>query len=159
MHQKPEQILFDKMTNFCNYRERCTSEIEQKFYDLKAEEPHKSIVTQWLKEGDHFSDELYCDSFVSGKFRIKKWGKMKIKAALKAKKLPDHLIEKALEEIDQFEYRKKAEELIERKIGDKKLDFNEKQKVIRSLFIKGYPSSLTLDILAEKEKEKEQVKP
>ena len=158
MHQKPEQILFDKLTTFCNYRERCTSEIEKKFYDLKAEEPEKSIVMQWLKEGDYFSDELYCHSFVSGKFRIKKWGKMKINAALKAKRLPEHLIKKALEEIDQIDYRKKAEELIERKVGNNKLDFNEKQKVIRALYIKGYPSSLTLEILTEIEKASEDSK-
>lgn len=147
MIQKPEQILYGKLTRFCDYRDRCTNEIEQKFRELEAEESHKSIVLKWLKEGEHFSDELFAKSFTSGKFRIKGWGKMKIKAALFAKRIPEHLIKSAESEIDLDDYRTKATQLIQRKIVSKKIDHHLRQKVIRSMFIRGYDSSLVIDIL------------
>lgn len=147
MIQKTEQILYEKMVRFCDYRERCSYEIEQKFRDLQAEQPHRSKVLEWLKEGEHFNDELYAESFASGKFRIKGWGKMKIKGALFAKRIPEQLINDALNKIDQEEYIKKAKDLVLRKLGTKKMDHISRQKVIRSMFLKGYDSSLVIDIL------------
>ncbi|NND76877.1 MAG: RecX family transcriptional regulator [Flavobacteriales bacterium] len=155
MTQKPEQILFDKLARFCNYRDRCSSEIEQKLNELDAEEPHRSIVIQWLMEGEYFNDKIFARSFASGKFRIKGWGKIKIKSALHSKKLPEYLIEEAISSIDEEEYLDKARQLIERKVSSKKIDHLLRQKVLRSMFQKGYSSTLVLDILYSLQQEAE----
>jgi len=149
MERKHEDILFDKMTLFCNYRERCTSEVMAKLFEIDPEEKYHQKIIAWLKEGDYYNDELFCNSYVSGKFRIKSWGKSKIRAALKQKKIDADLIEESLSKIDLDEYKDKARILVERKIRSQKLDFKARQKIIRSLFIKGFESAVTLDVLSE----------
>ncbi len=149
--RKHEDILFDKMIVFCNYRERCSSEVFTKLLEIDPEEKYHKKLLNWLREGEYFNDELFCKSFVSGKFRIKSWGKSKIRAALQQKKLDRGLIEQSLSTIDDLEYKEKARILVQRKVRSNSIDFNTRQKVIRSLFLKGFESSLTLDILSEME--------
>ena len=46
----------------------------------------------------------FAEAYVSGKFRIKGWGRIKIKAHLRQKQVSDYCIKKALAELDETEY-------------------------------------------------------
>ena len=54
-------------------------------------------------------------SLPAAKFRIKKWGRNKIIAELRARKIPELIIQIGLEEIDEYEYIKVLRETIEKK--------------------------------------------
>ena len=54
--------------------------------------------------------------YAGGKFRMLKWGKVKIKHALKQKQVSEYSIKKALKEIDENDYIKTLNKLAEQKL-------------------------------------------
>ena len=138
--------LLIKAERFCAYRERCSYELKQKMKELGADESETEKVIASLQEDDFMNDERYARLFASGKFRIKRWGKNKIKAELRMKKVPDPLIKSALDSIDGSEYNKTILHLIQKKEREVKnlKPADKKQKIFRFLLSKGYESDLVL---------------
>ncbi|MVZ67237.1 RecX family transcriptional regulator [Sphingobacterium sp. DK4209] len=133
-----------KAESYCAYQERAQQEVRDKLYSWGL---HSADVEQVISEliSDNFlNEERFAKAFVSGKFRIKAWGKIKIIQHLKAKRVSKPLIQIALREIDLDEYKDKLEELIKKKIDKpiSSLNLNEKAKLIRYLQSKGYESDL-----------------
>ena len=141
--------LLIKAERFCAYRERCSYELKQKMKELGADESETQKVIASLQEDDFMNDERYARLFASGKFRIKRWGKNKIKAELRMKKIPDNFIENALNAIDESEYKRTAEHLITKKSsGVKSKNAKDKNhKIGMYLLSKGYESELIRKLL------------
>ena len=96
----------------------------------------------------------YVRSVVRGRFFYKSWGKIKITHYLKQKDIDDSLIEEVIaKEINEEIYYQKITELVESKWRTTKgeNDFEIKQKIIRSLFQKGYDADLVTDVLNDLE--------
>lgn len=137
------ELLF-KSERFCAYRERSSYEVKQKLKELNADEDEiKKIITS-LQEDDFLNDERFARLFASGKFRIKRWGKNKIRAELRMKKVPDSFIYNALDTIDEGEYMKTIEHLIKKKEREvkSKNPRDIAQKIGMYLLSKGYESEL-----------------
>ena len=64
-----------------------------------------------LIEGDYLNEERFARLFAGGKFRVNKWGRNRIRYALKQKKVSDYCIHKGLEEIEEAEYLKVLDRL------------------------------------------------
>jgi regulatory protein len=136
--------LLLKAEHFCGYRERCSYEVKQKLRDLDADENETEKVLASLQEDDYLSDERFARLFASGKFRIKRWGKNKIRAELRMKKMPDSFIYNALDVIDEEEYNKTIEHLIakkEREVKSKNTK-DKTRKIAMYLLSKGFESEL-----------------
>jgi len=137
-----------KLEAYCAYQERCSQEIQKKLdsWGLSFEDCTKIIRV--LKENRFFDDERFCESFVSGKVRIKRWGRIKIRYELKLKGIQEEVIRKALAEIDPSSYEKNLIDLAQRKWAESKGDeWNRKAKVHRFLASKGYENDLISDAL------------
>jgi regulatory protein len=91
-----------KLEAFCAYQERCQMEIENKLYAWKFSDEQISQLIADLITNRFLDEERFASAFVSGKFRIKHWGRIKIKAHLKAKRISNYSIEKGLKEIDDI---------------------------------------------------------
>ena len=52
-----EQII-QKLESFCSYRERCTSEINQKLYQLKADANDFEFYINYLKENNFLNETV-----------------------------------------------------------------------------------------------------
>lgn len=89
---------------YCNYQERCHSEVRNKLYELKATTDEVNILIAELVEADLLNEERFARAYARGKFRIKEWGKIKIVAGLKAHRVSDYCIRKAMQEIPDDEY-------------------------------------------------------
>ncbi|WP_379092742.1 regulatory protein RecX [Pedobacter sp. UC225_65] len=106
---KPPLIL-DKKTalvkaeSWCAYQERAQQEVRDKLYEwnLKPNEVEE-LITELITT-NFLNEERFAMAYVSGKSNIKKWGKIKIKQGLKLKKVPEKLIQKALNSIDGDQY-------------------------------------------------------
>ena len=61
----------------------------------------EQLITQLIEE-DFLNEERFAIAYAGGKFRIKQWGKEKIKYALKQKRVSDYCIRKALAAIVNF---------------------------------------------------------
>jgi len=108
-------------------------------------------VLSSLQEDDFLNDERFALLFASGKFRIKRWGKNKIRAELRMKKVPDNFIYNALDAIDEDEYKNTIEHLIKKKEREvkSKSPKDKAQKIGMYLLSKGFESELIWKALKE----------
>jgi regulatory protein len=108
----------------------------------------KAHIIQELIQHEFLNEERFVESFISGKFYYKQWGKQKIKYHLKQKNIPEQLIEQKMQIIDDDDYYQTIQELIRKKVGPAdKINLKDKQKIIRSLQAKGYEFGLVMDAL------------
>lgn len=135
------------MVRFCNYRERCSFEVEQKMKQLGYHSKTCDKVMDWLIEGEYFDDKLYAHSYVQGKFNIKHWGKLKIRAGLFKKRISSELIIQSINAIDPEAYHHKAKELINYK---RTLDPDSSyEQLMRYLLQKGFEPEIAYVTLKE----------
>ena len=104
-----------KIAKYCTYQERAHKEVEQKLYSLGITSTKVQELLAWLITENYVNEERYATSFAGGKFRIKKWGKIKISRHLEQKKVSQYNIDKALSLIDDKEYLNIQEQLIRQK--------------------------------------------
>lgn len=99
----PEQAL-QKLKHYCGYQERCHNEVKEKLYNLGVwKKDHDSIIATLIEEG-YLNEERFAIAFAGGKFRIKQWGRVKIRYELRQKQVSDYSIKKALNQIKESEY-------------------------------------------------------
>jgi len=153
-YHTPEQALI-KIRDWCAYQERCQQEARDKLYDygLKTNDV-ENIIAQLVNE-NFINEERFAVAFAGGKFRIKRWGKVKIKQELKAKRVSDYCIKKGLAVIDNTEYintLKKVLTLKAKSITEKNF-LKKKQKLVRYALSKGYEQDIVFDLLKSQEED------
>jgi regulatory protein len=146
----PEQAL-QKAKHYCRYQQRSHSEVKQKLYSLALKKKDVDELLAQLIEEKYLNEEEFAIAFARGKFRMKQWGKVKIKYELKLKKVSDYCIKKALKEIDENDYRQTLEKLARERLESLKTEKNifiKKRKLQDFLFQKGYENELVKAIVA-----------
>lgn len=152
--QKKPQIL-DKRTallkaeSWCAYQERSQQETRNKLYEYGLHQNEVEEVITELIVTNFLNEERFAMAYVSGKVNIKKWGRIKIKQGLKFKKVPDKLIQKALNSIDGDKYLANLLAMAEKKLRvlSEKDPIKKKYKLITYLQTKGYEKDLIFDVL------------
>ena len=104
-----------------------------------------------LVQFNFLNEERYARSFARGKFRIKKWGKLKIRMALKKRDVYFKYIDLAMLEIDDKTYLITLKELLQKKndILKETNSYKRKIKLIRYLMNRGFEYDLIHDVLVE----------
>lgn len=138
-----------KAEHYCAYQERAQQEVRDKLYEFGL---HKDEVEELISElisTNFLNEERFAQAYVSGKFNIKKWGKIKIKQALKLKKVPEKMILKALNKIDYDEYLKVILASAEKKSASitEKDPYKRRNKLITHLMSKGFENNLIMEVL------------
>lgn len=138
-----------KIEYFCAYQERSHSEVEKKLFDWGMDSEQRAILVADLISNNFLNELRFAEAYVSGKFRIKKWGKRKIILHLKQKQVSDYSINKAIQEIEGVEYFQTAEALVKRKYEEihKGTKWEVRKKVISYMINKGYEADLIHQIL------------
>jgi regulatory protein len=137
-----------KIEHWCAYSDRCHKDVFEKLrkYGLDMEDTNALIAH--LIEFKFLDEQRFADSFVSGKYRIKKWGRKKIAAHLKQKDIPRVCITSALETIDLEVYLEHLKKLAFNKWREKEgTTFEKRVKVQRFLAGKGYEYELINNVL------------
>lgn len=136
-----------KIKNWCAYQERSQHETRQKLFDYGLFSADVEQIIVALIEENYLNEERFTFAFVSGKFNIKHWGKIKIRIELKKHKVSDYLINKALNSIDEEQYLIALEKVIEKKV--KLASEKNKQKLIykitQQVLGRGFESDLVQD--------------
>ncbi|MDX1542369.1 MAG: regulatory protein RecX [Christiangramia sp.] len=136
-----------KLMHFCAYRDRSQKEVEDKLDSMRMiPEAKEKIIINLMQEG-FLNEERFARSFVRGKFRIKKWGRIKITQELKRRGISTPIIKLGLSEIKESDYRKTLYDLAEKK--EEKIkepnSFKKKKKLADHLLRKGYENHLVFD--------------
>jgi regulatory protein len=139
-HFTPQQSV-PKIKQYCAYQERCHAEVRDKLYSFGLNKIEVEEIISGLITENYLNEERFAIHYAGGKFRMKQWGKNKIKQSLKFKQVSDYCIRKALKEIDSKEYEKTFQKLAEQKVKTLKSEKNifvKKRKLQDFLIQKGY---------------------
>jgi regulatory protein len=135
-----EQAL-QKAKHYCAYQERCHSEVKEKLYSFGLYKKDIEELLANLVEENYLNEERFAIQFAGGRFRIKQWGKVKIKYELKQKQVSDYCIKKALALINENDYQKTIQKLFWAKLKTLKSEKNifiKKKKLQDHLLQKGF---------------------
>jgi len=151
-----EQAL-QKAKHYCGYQERSHYEVREKLYALGMHKQQVEELISQLIEENYLNEERFAIEFVGGKFRMKQWGRVKIKYELKQKKVSEYCIKKALKQIDEDDYLKSLNTLAKKKWNSIKGDgvnhFVKMSKTTTYLMQKGFETDLIQASIASLRKE------
>lgn len=147
-HLTKEQAL-QKLKHYCGYQERCHSEVKEKLWQLKVSKKEHDEIIASLIEDDYLNEERFAVLFAGGKFRVKQWGRVKIKYELKQKQVSEYSIKKALSQINEEDYLKTLVLQAKKKYATLKNEhwMIRKKKTIDYLAHKGYEHGLIANVL------------
>ncbi len=141
--------IFEKAKHYCAYQERCVFELKNKLHEwnVRPEVADKIILS--LEAENYLDEERFARVFAGGKFRMKKWGKNKIIAELRIRKLPELIIQIGLDEINEFEYLKTLKKIIEKKKAEysEPDSFVNRNKIYNFVVSRGYEKHLIFKYL------------
>ena len=143
---------FEKVKYFCAYQERSHAEVKKKLYGFGLYKNEVETLLSQLIEENYLNEERFAMAFSGGKFRIKQWGKTKIKYELKMRQVSEYNIKKALSEIGEEDYLKTLQKLAAEKLATLKSEkniFTKKSKLQNYLVGKGYEFNLIGEILKD----------
>ena len=145
----PEQA-FQKAKHFCGYQERSHHETAEKLYGFGLYKTEVEQLLSKLIEENYLNEERYATQFVRGKFRMKKWGRIKIQYELKQKRISSFNIKKGMKEIDEAEYDAVLLQLVTDKWNSLKAEqyINRQVKTTNYLLQKGFESNLISKAIA-----------
>ena len=145
------ESALEKIKHYCSYQERNHQEVKDKLYSFGLFASQVEEILSELISENYLNEERYAIAFAGGKFRMKDWGRIKIRYELKKNKVSDYCIKKALAQIDETDYIKTAKKLITFKLNalkSEKNPFIKKNKTKQYLLQKGYELDIILDLLS-----------
>jgi len=139
----PEQA-YQKIKHFCAYQERIHQEVLEKLYGFGLYKKEVEPLLSQMIEENYLNEERFAIAFVGGKFRMKQWGRVKIKYELKQKRVSDYCIKKGLQAIDEADYVKTLEQLAAKKWESLKGEqyLNRQAKTSAFLLQRGFEQNL-----------------
>lgn len=139
----------EKINRYCAYQERSHLEVRNKLYEFGLmRDEIDEIITHLISE-NYLNEERFAKAFAGGKFRIKKWGRIKIVNALESKGLTKNCIKIGLKEIDDDDYLKTLSTILESKaevITDENI-YVRRDKLSQYAIAKGYEADLVWKML------------
>lgn len=146
----PEQAL-TKLKQYCAYQERSHYEAKEKLYSFGLHKTDVEPLLSKLIEEDYLNEERFAILYAGGHFRSKKWGRVKINAALQQKKVSSYNIKKGLNVIVEADYRKCLLQLASVKWNSIKSEqwISRMAKTTNYLLQKGYEQNLIQEAIAQ----------
>lgn len=143
----PNQAII-KAQMSCAYQERCQQEMRDKLYEWGLHSNDVENIIANLITDNFLNEERFAKSFAGGKFRIKKWGRVKIKIELKKRKISDYCIRQGMQEIDDKMYLRVLEDLIAKKLqGLKGKQQVKNYKAAQHAISRGFESDMVWDVI------------
>ena len=146
-----EQAL-QKIRHFAAYQERCHQEIKEKLYMFGLYSKEVDEILALLIEENYLNEERFAEAFAGGKFRIRQWGRIRIRYELKQKRVSDYCIRKAMQTIPEEDYLAALKKIAEKKwntLSTEKSPYTKKAKAIDYLLQKGYEMELARSVIQQ----------
>ena len=137
--------------NYCAKMDRCQKQVMDKLLGYGLSNPVAEDILIELIQDNYVDEQRFAESYCSGKFIIKKWGKRKIYFELMKLKVSKPCIQKGLEGIEDEKYLETLNDLMHKKyqLTKDKNEFARKKKVANYVIRKGYESELVWDIIRQ----------
>ena len=141
-------VLRRKAEHYCAYQERCQQEVRSRLYELGGYTKDIELIIAELIEHNFLNEERFAIAYAGGKFRIKKWGKIKIINELKFRQISAYCIKKALQQIDEDDYRTTLMDVLTKKNSNlAKASPTQKMQLAKFAMSKGFEPDLIWKLL------------
>ena len=140
-----------KIYRYCAYQERAHQEVRDKLYEYGLHQNEvEEILTQLITEG-FLNEERFARAFAGGKFRMKKWGRLKIIRELELRKLTKNCIRAGLSEINAQDYLATLQAVVQKKLDQSTVEdpFVRREKVANYAIQKGFEPELVWKIVKD----------
>ena len=140
-----------RLEDLCARGERCESELRTKLRTWQVASSEADAIIDSLRQRRFFDDARYTRAFVSDKLRFAHWGRVKIRMALRAKRIDEDIADEYLDTIDEDLYAKALDAVITaaaRRVGeDAAHTYEGRTKIFRAAASRGFESSLAADAI------------
>jgi regulatory protein len=139
-----KEEALQKLQRYCAYQDRCHQEVRQQLRDMNVYPDWQEEIIVALIEENFLNEERFACSYVRGKFRMKQWGRVRIKQELRRRDISDYCIRKGMAEIEEPAYQEALRDLIVKKGNRTEADnlWAFRNKVARFVIDKGYEPAL-----------------
>ena len=139
------------LERYCVYQDRCHKEVISKLYDCNMIPETHDIIIVHLIQHDFLNEERFSKSYARGKFRIKKWGKVRIVRELKFRNISAYNVKTALKEIEESDYFNTFNTLALKKFDTitESNPYKKKKKLADYLLYRGWESNLVYEKVNE----------
>jgi regulatory protein len=146
---KKEDAL-KEMQRWCASQERCHEDVRKKLIEHRVFGDDLEEIMATLISEDFLNESRYALAYVSGKFKINEWGRNKILAGLKQKKISAYNIANAMKEINENDYQKTLIKHFNKKLKEINLKTKDgKMKIMNYLLQKGFESEMIIHMIQE----------
>ena len=147
---KDEKLILEKMRSYCMYQERCIQEVKKKLTRLQVVPKTKSKIINHLIDDDYLNEVRFTKSFIQGKLRIKKWGRIKLNYELKIRGVKKIIIDEEINKISKEDYYDYFNEFSNNKIKTLKGSKEQKKRSFINYFTyRGWENNLIYEKLDE----------
>lgn len=138
-----------KAEAWCSAAERCRSEVAAKLEKWLVDPATAQKVLEHLEKEGYVDEVRYASAFVHDKLKFDHWGRLKIAAALKQKRVAPAAVSKALDGIDEDEYAEVLKAVIKSKARTIKgaSEYERRMKLLRSVASRGFEPALASALL------------
>lgn len=146
------QEAWGKIQKYCAYQERCHKEVKEKLYSYSLSTNEVDELTDRLIQENYLNEERFAKAYAGGKFRVKKWGRIKILLELKFRDISPYCIKEGMKEIDDVLYYEQLKTILYKRWEAMHKESNvlmRRKKTSSYLIAKGYEPDLVWDILKE----------
>ena len=149
-HSRDEKVILEKMRSYCIYQERCILEVKKKLTRLQVAPKSKSKIIDHLIEDDYLNEVRFSKSFIQGKLRIKKWGRIKLNYELRIRGIKKFIIDEEINKISKEDYYDYFNEFSNNKIKTLKGSKEQKKRSFVNYFTyRGWENNLIYEKLNE----------
>ncbi|MCM1066041.1 MAG: RecX family transcriptional regulator [Muribaculaceae bacterium] len=145
---RPEAALI-RLEELCARSEQCEWELRRKLRTWQIGERDADTIMRSLLRRRFVDDSRYAVAFTRDKYRFARWGRRKIEMALRQRHVDSDIIDEALDQIDEDEYREALHGILAAKA--KKLEepasYENRTKLFRFALARGFESQLISKVL------------
>lgn len=138
-----------RIETLCARSEQCTAEVVQKLRQWGVSEADVRDILSSLRERRFVDDARYAEAFVRDKVVFNRWGRVKIRQALRMKRVADDYIDAAMDMIDESEYRDNLLTALQSKarMMDDSRSYEGRGKLLRFGVSRGFETALVIKVI------------
>lgn len=149
--QITEEEAQARLEQLCVRAEHCSHELREKLRKWGILPDVAERILDSLADNKFYDDSRFATAFTRDKLLYSRWGKMKIAAALRMKRIPASIIATAADEIDDDEYLSAARSFLTAKARSihEGYTYEGRTKLYRAGLARGFESSLITPIVKD----------
>jgi regulatory protein len=144
----PEQALA-RLQRLCSRTEKCIADVRRKLLEWEVAPEEASKIIARLQAGGFLDERRYAGAFVHDKITLSHWGVLKVRKALKDKKVDDGIIREALCSIDKLTQEQHLAHLLSHKLKSLKPApvADRKIKLLRFVLGRGFEYEMAVNAI------------